>query len=502
MDPLISKMRLKKTIIQGLMLCGLLMAFLSIQAKEEDRLDNVFNHLSEPEKQIFLKKLPKGGDIHFHLDGSATPEAMLKLKTNFCINKKTLAAEQGKNCQYESTRALSQNPDAYEKVVKAWSMKNFYPGKESAHDHFFATFGKFMAIALDKKVEILNLLRKEASLQNTLYLEPIITPDDNEVLNYSYIIDKTPNFDNAISKLIANKAFNQHINTSVSNVKSIFEASNEKLKCPEKVGCDVTIRFQYYVLREQPIDKVITQATAAFMTADKSPYIVGINFVQAEDGILALKDYKKHMSLLGKLHKRFPKVKISLHAGELNEHIVSREELGFHIHDAIFKGYANRIGHGTDIVHEDKVTETLKVMHDRKIPVEINLSSNESILNIKGKSHPFTLYLAKGVPVVLSTDDEGILRTNLTREYFLASKRYQLSYPVLKKLSRNSLYYSFLPGKSLWVNDDYKKMRSGCSPSSTLKSSCAKLLKQSLKAKRQMDLEFRFNDFESAYLKG
>ena len=51
-----------------------------------------------------------------------------------------------------------------------------------------------------------------------------------------------------------------------------------------------------------------------------------------------------------------------------------------------------------------------------------------------------------GVPVVLSTDDEGVSRTHLTQEYLRATLSYNLTYSDLKQIVRNSIQYSFLPG--------------------------------------------------------
>ena len=53
-------------------------------------------------------------------------------------------------------------------------------------------------------------------------------------------------------------------------------------------------------------------------------------------------------------------------------------------------------------------------------------------------------FLAKDVPVVLSSDDAGVSRIDLTNEYFRAARDYGLGYPELKAIARNSLTYSFL----------------------------------------------------------
>ena len=49
-----------------------------------------------------------------------------------------------------------------------------------------------------------------------------------------------------------------------------------------------------------------------------------------------------------------------------------------------------------------------------------------------------------GVPVVLSTDDPGVSRIDLTNEYFRAAREHRLGYRTLKSLARNALLYSFL----------------------------------------------------------
>jgi adenosine deaminase len=89
-------------------------------------------------------------------------------------------------------------------------------------------------------------------------------------------------------------------------------------------------------------------------------------------------------------------------------------------------------------------------MADKGVLVEINLTSNDIILGIAGKHHPFQTYRKFGVPVALSTDDAGIERIDLTHEYARAVESYDLGYADLKEIVRNSLEYSFLPGQSLW----------------------------------------------------
>ena len=57
------------------------------------------------------------------------------------------------------------------------------------------------------------------------------------------------------------------------------------------------------------------------------------------------------------------------------------------------------------------------MMKDRAVLVEICLTSNDVILNVKGADHPLPDYLKAGVPVTLASDDEGVARIDLSSEY-------------------------------------------------------------------------------------
>lgn len=150
------------------------------------------------------------------------------------------------------------------------------------------------------------------------------------------------------------------------------------------------------------------------------------------------------MQMFKFLKAKYPDVKLALHAGELALGMVPPEGLQSHIADAIDVAGAGRIGHGMDIAHESKALATMKKMRERGIAVEVNLTSNDFILGIRGDAHPVTLYRKYGVPFVISTDDAGVSRNNLANEYVLFASRYQTSYAEVKKLSYDSIRYSFL----------------------------------------------------------
>jgi hypothetical protein len=141
-------------------------------------------------------------------------------------------------------------------------------------------------------------------------------------------------------------------------------------------------------------------------------------------------------------------------------------------------------------------------MARRNVMVEICLSSNDGILNVKGKQHPLAMYLKAGVPVALATDDEGVSRSEMTREYERAVSDQGLDYVTLKKMARTSLEHSFLPGASLW-SDAHKFVAAhecaGDKLGGLPSAGCTKFLNGSEKAREQWRLEHRLAEFESKY---
>ncbi|HVZ83006.1 MAG TPA: hypothetical protein VG893_04975, partial [Terracidiphilus sp.] len=256
-------------------------------------------------------------------------------------------------------------------------------------------------------------------------------------------------------------------------------------------------------------EQVFAQTLLGFMTVQAAMDAhddtwVGINFVQPEDGFISMRDYTLQMKMIQYLHSVYPRVHITLHAGELAPGMVPPEGLRFHIRQAVELGHAERIGHGVDVMYEDNAQQLLKEMAQKHIMVEINLTSNEGILGIKGNMHPFPIYRAAHVPVALSTDDEGVSRIDLTHEYVRAALDYHLSYADLKQLARTGMEHSFLPGASLWASPDVFTVAASPCHGQALGSdhpaaACKSFLEASQKAAAQWELERRFHAFEAQF---
>ena len=187
--------------------------------------------------------------------------------------------------------------------------------------------------------------------------------------------------------------------------------------------------------------------------------------------------------------------------------MVPPDDLRFHIRSAVEVAHAERIGHGVDVMQEDHPYDLLKEMAAKRVMVEINLTSNDVILNVKGADHPLPMYRLYHVPVALSTDDEGVSRINMTHEYVRAAMTYPLTYSDFKQMVRTGLEHSFLPGDSLWEQtgpwESYARPRAACRSQlgrEQASGACAALLEASEKARQQFELERRFQVFEQRLL--
>jgi adenosine deaminase len=212
------------------------------------------------------------------------------------------------------------------------------------------------------------------------------------------------------------------------------------------------------------------------------------------------------MQMLNSLRPLYPQAHLTLHAGELAPGLVPPDGLTFHVRESVMTARAERIGHGVDIMHEDRPYELLQEMARRNVMVEICLSSNDLILGISGSQHPLATYLQYGVPVALATDDEGVSRSEISREFLKAAQEQGLGYAQLKTMARNSLQYAFITGASLWSDADKTTRFAPVAPCAQdialmklSSSDCRQYLTSSENAKLQWQLEEDFKTFERGY---
>ncbi len=465
--------------------------------------------------RAFLYRMPKGADLHVHLSGAVYAETFIREAgdDDFCVNAAQLKIDSehhAPNCPAGESAAkdVPSNQHLYDALIDAFSMRTFVPVTgESGHDHFFDTFDRF---GDDKRFtgEWIDEVVSRAAAQNEQYMELMQTPGFRPAAALGYKFGWNGDPAQLREKLLAEPTFRANIESDRAELAGALKKRDDLEHCGQAdaaPGCKVTVRFLYQVLRGFPPEQVFAQTLLGFEVASADSDVVGINFVMPEDGYISMRDYALQMRMLDYLHGQYPKVHITLHAGELGEGMVSPEGLRFHIRMAVEQGHAERIGHGVDVMFEDHPWELMKEMADRHVMVEVNLTSNDVILSVKGTDHPFMLYRRAGVPVALSTDDEGVSRIDLTHEYVRAADTYPLSYHDLKRMVRTGIEHSFLPGASLWERVTPEKLESvvaacrGQLGSESATGACATLVHGSGKAQQEWELERRFHAFESSF---
>jgi len=412
----------------------------------------------------FFQQMPKGGDLHHHFSGSIYAEPLLEraIAENFYLNLETLAVSKTKpeNGNWKSFSSLKNDgklPFYEQQIMQTWSVKD-YNGSVPSDDQFFDSFMKFEPTIQGHFAEGMLELKKRAIAENVAYIETqlSIIPCD---MNVSDLTD----FNTKLRQAAAQKDEKAVLKLLDELYKSLQKKDAEKYaedfntnflaKLHKDLKIDderFTMRYQNFVLRfMEPVD-LFKNLVIAFISSNESKLTAGVNIVSPEHGENSMKDYWLHMVMFKYCHSKFPDVKYTLHAGELALGLVQPEDLTWHINDAIYIAGANRIGHGVDIAYEANSYDLLRYMAKNNIPIEINLVSNEFILKVKENRHPFTLYKEFNVPIVISTDDAGILRSNMTEQYVLLAKRYQdVSYATIKQYVYNSINYSFIQDASV-----------------------------------------------------
>lgn len=460
---------------------------------------------SPPQMLAFLLRMPKGGDLHNHLSGGIYAETLIRWAADkkLCVNQAT-GALTPPPCDPDKgvppvSNALT-NALLYRQLIDAWSMRYWQPGPlpgQNGHDHFFDTFGKFGAATIGQTGQMLAEAAARAAKGRVSYMELMLTPASVQ----SAILGAKVGWDGDFAGTLEKLKSNDLADAVAEGIKTLQRAEAEKdkmLQCgtPQAdAGCKVTLRYLAQVSRGAPLGVVFAQMVTGFALAnDPNSKVVGVNLVQPEDGLLSMQNFTLHMEMLAFLRPRYPQAHLTLHAGELAPGMVPPAGLSFHIRASVLKAQAERIGHGVDIMHENEPYQLLREMARRRVLVEICLTSNDVILGVRREQHPLATYLQYGVPVALATDDEGVSRSEISREFLKAAEDHGLGYLQLKAMVRNSLEFAFLPGKSLWADTRRLRPVLACAKGAT--NACQQFLAANEKARLQWQLEVDLRQFE------
>lgn len=390
----------------------------------------------------FLHKMPKGADLHNHLPGAVYAETLIAMARDMGLyfDRTTKHfTDIRPDGPHFAPDELAENYVTAGEIIEAISLRGGGVPIESGHDHFFRSFNRFEKILPDE-LPILREVLRRAARQGVSHLELMTLPHTDP-------------------------AWRSAVETAVSDVREEAIASG--------VCSAFELRFIYPLVRLEGPEAFRLQVEDAFAVAAAMPDLVsGITILAPEDDPVSQAFFDTHMAILAdamraacERHRQDPSgnpppPRLALHAGELTLDIATYESMTDRIAATIRVGKASRIGHGTAIMWDDDVYNLLRQMRECGIAVEFCPSSAEQILGVTRAEHPFPLYWAAGVPVVIGTDDEGVSRSNITMEFAKAAEWFGLSYGEMKWLAFESLERSFLPGQSMFVGGNFNFPRS------------------------------------------
>jgi adenosine deaminase len=128
------------------------------------------------------------------------------------------------------------------------------------------------------------------------------------------------------------------------------------------------------------------------------------------------------------------KYKATIHAGEVTP--------SSQVWTAINDLHASRIGHGTSTIKDEKLQKELIA---RSIPLEFCITSNYQTGSWRDiPTHPAGALYKMGVPISLGSDDPTIQNADLTDDYLLAQKHFDLDSEDFRKINLIGLKNSFL----------------------------------------------------------
>ncbi|WP_375800496.1 adenosine deaminase [Salinibacter sp.] len=471
----------------------------------------------------FLQAMPKGADLHTHLIGAVYAESYLAWarEQGLCAQLnpgkivQCTAPGRGSASSVVPMDSVMSTSSLYRKMIDALSVRNLEKYRTTGREQFFATFNRFGAVYRDqplRKGDALAELVRRAASQNVQHVEVIINDSHGRADSIASTVSYTKDWSTLRSRLL-DAGLRSAVQQGRTFLTQAEQRADSLLNCgtsPTPTACTVTRRYRMYAVRVGSPLQVFARLLYAVERARADSRVEAVDLVAPEDHRIALRDYDLHMRMLRFLQTagappQQDSVAVGLHAGELTLGSVPPQHLHDHVWTAIRVAGAQRIGHGVDVGYEHDTRALFRRMRTQDICVEVCLTSNDVILDVTGASHPLPDYLAADVPVTLATDDEGVLRTDLTHEFVRASRTYDLTYSTVKTLSRNSLHYSFLDGRSLWRSDAYDRYAPPCAEAQPgeeteqISASCRTFLQSNPKAAAEWRLERAFHDFETSY---
>jgi adenosine deaminase CECR1 len=375
----------------------------------------------------FCYQIPKGGMLHVHPYGLFTREIVTEILTEY-----NPVIEQ----EYFITTVKNQNQVLYDHEIVALRS---LPGSSAFLDLTPAEqslFIDFFFLPTDPVSH--DFTRFDAIFAFVIWM----VEDDflNEKMERLYLDFLHRAADHGISYI-------EFTNGYPASPASIELLTSWSAKFLEETG--VVVRWNLGMVRFLPGEVIADyfKSWNALLAENPTDAIVGIDMYAIERGNPALEKAQHSYGYLvgyNNEHENHP-LDMTMHSGEMGD--------PRNVRDALIMG-VSRLGHGV-LLDQDPIA--IEYVRRHNIGIEMNINSNHQLsVHDKNKApHPFLKFLRLGIPVSLSTDNDGIFDTNRSKECIAAVSTTDVSYNELRALSYNSITTSFASNatKQVLIND-------------------------------------------------
>ncbi|XP_041972547.1 adenosine deaminase AGSA-like [Aricia agestis] len=407
---------------------------------DNPRYYNFSHHFFEYMRDIELSKvyriirdMPKGAALHVHDMGILGPDYVVnitymdhlyvcfqdgdvkfkfsnKSPKDICANKWELMS---------NARKLSRNITEFDAKIRAYFTMYtddpgaVYPTIKESWGVFLKYFGRILPLVTYRPVweQYFYDVLKQFRSDNVMYVEV------RSLLPNLYELDGT-----VFPMLVTAMAYKKAIHRFVRDYPDFYGA---KLIFAPSRRIDIPKLEEYLQL-------------ARAIKEDMPEEFAGFDLVGQEDAGKPLIEFVPQLLEASKDLDYF------FHAGETNWYGTLTDD---NLYDAILLG-TKRIGHAYALPKHPLLMDEVK---KRGIGIEVNVISNAVLSLVRDvRNHPLSIFLARDLPVVLSSDDPGIWEADsLSDDFYVAfvgvANRLE-DLRVLKQLALNSLMYSALSG--------------------------------------------------------
>ena len=207
----------------------------------------------------FLKRMPKGGELHNHLHSAVFAESLIEnaIDDKLCVDPAARAFAKPDGTTGDGAPACGEgtvpsatvykNQQLYDALIDSFSMRGFVPSEgETGHDHFFGAFKKFGGTDESHIGEWLDEVANRAARHNAQYLELMATPAWNRLNTITKDVAWRDDLESLRQELLA-----KGLADDVPAARAFWDKAETKRKdlgrCGEKdevPGCKVELRYR------------------------------------------------------------------------------------------------------------------------------------------------------------------------------------------------------------------------------------------------------------------